>query len=292
MAYGGMGATYTARQTAVFVDRILRGARPADLPVEQPGKFDLSSASSPRRRSVYLARGDDQQGKDRTVRHGPSRRPTPQLTSGSEPSVSARRAVEGFIRAERARGAAATRAVGAPPERLRRCATAAGQTRAAQRAGSPQHEPGPLAEFPSLQALLRRERPEAVALTDVERRQAAHGALESLGQVGVVEGLADLRVESSAQDARAVGRTGVGLQPRQSATSAGPAVGHPELVAHEPPATALQDRRTPHPACPVLHPAACRKSLDAPPVSADPRVHRATAVASDVIESPTREQRR
>jgi hypothetical protein len=66
-----------------------------------------------------------------------------------------------------------------------------------------------------------------------------------------------------------------------------PAVGHPELVAHEPPATALQDRRTPHPACPVLHPAACRESLDPPAVSADPRVHRATAVASDVIESPT-----
>lgn len=31
-----------ARQVAVYVDRLLRGANPAELPVEQPSKFGLA----------------------------------------------------------------------------------------------------------------------------------------------------------------------------------------------------------------------------------------------------------
>ena len=33
--------TEVSRLAAKFVDRILRGAKPADLPVQQPTKFDL-----------------------------------------------------------------------------------------------------------------------------------------------------------------------------------------------------------------------------------------------------------
>jgi putative ABC transport system substrate-binding protein len=37
----GMDVPYLFRQAAVYADRILRGAHPGDLPVQQPSKFEL-----------------------------------------------------------------------------------------------------------------------------------------------------------------------------------------------------------------------------------------------------------
>jgi len=41
MSYG-VNIPEMQRRAAVFMDKILKGARPADLPVEQPTKFDLA----------------------------------------------------------------------------------------------------------------------------------------------------------------------------------------------------------------------------------------------------------
>ena len=64
MSYGP-SFPHLNRRAAEYVDKILRGAKPADLPVEQPTKFDLiinlttAKALSLTVSSTLLARADE-----------------------------------------------------------------------------------------------------------------------------------------------------------------------------------------------------------------------------------------
>ena len=64
MSYGSNSLT-SSGAPPTYVDRILKGAKPADLPVEQPTKFELVINLKPPRRSAstfprsLLARADE-----------------------------------------------------------------------------------------------------------------------------------------------------------------------------------------------------------------------------------------
>src|SRR5713101_9299577 len=74
------------------------------------------------------------------------------------------------------------------------------------------------------------------------------------------------------------GRMGIGLGFSRAGTVS---------CRQEPATAAVQDRRTPNPASPVLRASASRELLDFDSRSADSRPHRATRVAPHVIESRT-----
>jgi putative ABC transport system substrate-binding protein len=55
------------RRAAIYVDRILKGAKPGDLPVEQPTRYELVINLTQRRRSVSRSRNHSWAGADQVI---------------------------------------------------------------------------------------------------------------------------------------------------------------------------------------------------------------------------------